>query len=120
MATRKGSLAMAENDSKINEAATELAHTLRETYETVAQTAVAAQDRNVKFAQTIVEKGIEEFKGQAETTRVVLQKVAEQSEKQREVFQTLAHESVDAYIDLLFAPFALYQRGIEAIQEATR
>jgi hypothetical protein len=111
---------MAENGNKINEAATELAQTVRETYETVAQTAVAAQDRNVRFAQTFVEKGIEELKGQAETTRVVLLKVAEQSEKQREVLQTLAHESVDAYLDLFFAPFALYQKGIETLQEATR
>jgi acyl carrier protein phosphodiesterase len=106
--------------NKINEATTELAQTLRETYQTVAQTAAATQERNAKFAQTLIEQGLAEMKGQAETTRVVFQKVAEQSEKQREALETLAHESVEAYIDLLFAPLAFYQKGIEAAQEAMR
>ncbi len=105
---------------KINEAATELAQTLRETYQAMAQTAAATQERNTRFAQTLVEQGLAEIKGQAETTRVVFQKVAEQSEKQREAFETLAQESVEAYIDLFFAPLAFYQKGIEAAQEAMR
>jgi len=60
-----------------------------------------------------------------------MQTLAEQARKQQEAFQTLARESVDAYVDFLFAPFAYYQQaadtaesiawqGVETAQKITR
>ena len=95
----------------------EVSQTLRETYQTVLQGSVAAQERNVKFAQSIVENGIEELRNQAGTTQAIIQTLAQQAERQRQAIQRLARESVEAYINVMFAPFAFYQKGFEAARE---
>jgi hypothetical protein len=107
-------------ETSVNEATTQLTESLRETYQTVAENAVAAQERSVKFAQGVFESGIEELRSQAGTTQTVIQTVAEQSERQRQAFQRLARESVEAYINFMFAPFSFYRKGFEAGRETMR
>ncbi len=79
---------MAKN--KVNEATWNLTTSLRETNEAIADSAVAAQERNVRFAQSTFENGIELLKSHAEGTRNLVQTVVEQSEQQQEVFRTVA------------------------------
>jgi hypothetical protein len=95
----------------------EVSQTLREAYQTVLQGSVAAQERSVKFAQSIVENGTEELRNQAATTQAIIQTLAQQSERQRQAIQRLARESVEAYINFMFAPFSFYQKGFEAVKE---
>src|SRR5947209_5601037 len=63
----------------------------------VVDSAFAAQQRNVRFAQTTFENGVELLKSHAEGTRNLMQTVVEQSQQQQEVFRTLARESMNAY-----------------------
>jgi hypothetical protein len=84
----------------------------------VASSLVAAQERNVQFAQTLFEDGVAQLRAQEETTRGMFQTIAEQSEKQRTAFQKLAQESVNAYLDLLAAPVAFYQKGLDVTRQA--
>jgi hypothetical protein len=46
--------------------------------------------------------------------------MAEQSEKQRAAFQKVAQESINAYLDLLAAPIAFYQKGIDVTRQAAQ
>jgi hypothetical protein len=94
--------------------------TPRELYQTMVETAAAAQERNVKLAQTLVEHGIETLKQQSETTQAVVQALAQQSEKGRQAFQGLTQEGVESYMNLVFAPWSFWQRSLDAAQEAAQ
>jgi hypothetical protein len=105
---------------KANKAAERLAETTRDSFETVLDHAVGLQERNVRFAQGLVDSSIKELRYQAESNRAVTQELVERAERQRDAFQTLVEESVDAYMDLAYAPFSYYKEGLEAAKKAVR
>ncbi len=82
--------------------------------------ALAAQERNTKLAQGILENGIEVLKSQVGVTHSLIQELGQQYQKQQNAFQALAQESMDAYRDVLFAPLAFFQKAIDAAEAATR
>jgi hypothetical protein len=50
----------------------------------------------------------------------VTHELVERVEKQRDAFQTLIEESVDAYMDLAYVPFSYYKEGLEAARKVVR
>ena len=108
------------NMNKANEAAERLAETTRDSYQTVLDHTVGLQERNVRFAQSLVDSSIKELRYQAESNRAVTQELVDRAERQRDAFQTLLEESVDAYMDLAYAPFSYYKEGLEAAKKAVR
>lgn len=155
---------------KVQETTRTLAKSVREAGQAVADTAVAAQERNVKFAQTVFEHGLDVLKNHTEETTAMLQEVEEQfqkqqglvqsfvdraaamrernmryarsvveegssvlkhhsddlhtlivsleeqTKKQQEALQTLAHESVDSYVSFFMAPYTYFEKTLEAAQ----
>ena len=89
-------------------------------YERVLGHAVAMQERNVRFAQEVVEGSITELRGQAESSRAMALDLAERADKQRDAFQKIVEESLDAYMDLAFAPLSYYKEGLTVAGKATR
>jgi len=89
-------------------------------FQTVADTAVAAQERNVKFAESLLENGTEILKSHAESTRALMQTLAEQSQKQQEAFQALTREAWDAYMGFFSAPFSYYEQTLETAESIAR
>ena len=108
------------NIDKANKAAERLAETTRDSFGTILDHAVGVQERNVRFAQGLVDDSIEELRSQAESNRAMTREIVERAEKQREAFQALLEESVDAYVDLLYTPFAYYREGLEAASKVVR
>ncbi len=108
------------NMNKANKAAEHLAQTTRDSFETVVDHAVGLQERNVRFAQGLVDSSIKELRYQAESNRAMTQELVERAEKQRDAFQTLVEESVDAYMDLAYAPYSYYKEGLEAAKKVVR
>ena len=108
------------NMDKANKAAERLAETTRDSFGTVLDHAVGLQERNVRFAQGLVDSSIKELRFQAESNQAVTQELVERAERQRDAFQTLFEESVDAYMDLAYAPFSYYKEGLEAAKKAVR
>ncbi len=104
------------SENKVNETVWNLAENLQEVGQTVVESAVAAQGRNIKFAQSTIVNGIGVLKSHAEETRALTQELLKQSQKQSEALQTLAHESLDAYINFLYAPFSYYQQVLETTE----
>jgi len=108
------------NRDKASKAAERLAETTRDSYLTVIDHAVGMQERNVRFAQDLVDNSIKELRYQAESNRAVTQELVERAEKQRDALRTLIEESVDAYVDALYAPLSYYKEGLEFAKKATR
>jgi hypothetical protein len=101
-------------------AAEKLAHTTRDSYMTVMDHAVGIQERNVRFARSVADDSIKELRKQAESNRDTTREIVERVENQRDAFQTLAEESLDAYMNLLYAPLSYYKEGLEAARKVTR
>src|ERR671917_1252657 len=105
---------------KANKAAERLAENTRDSFGTVLDHTVGLQERNVRFAQSLVDDSIKELRFQVESNRAVSQELVERAEKQREAFQTLLEESVEAYMDLAYVPFSYYKEGLEAASKVVR
>ncbi len=101
---------------KANRTAEHLAKTSADSYKTVIDHVVAQQERNVKFAREIFDGTAREIRHQAESNRGLTQELVERAEGQRDAFRTLVGESVDAYTDLLYAPFAYYRQGLRLVE----
>ena len=105
---------------KVNRVSEQLAQTTGDSYKTVIDHVVALQERNVRFAQGLVEGSIKELRSQVESNRAMTQELVERVEKQREAFQTLLEESVDAYVDLAYVPFSYYKEGLQTARKVVR
>jgi len=82
--------------------------------------AVAAQERNTRFAQSVFENGIELLKSQIDLTHSLLQELEQQSQKRQATLQALAQESMEAYKDFLFAPLTFWQRAMDTAGSVTQ
>ena len=101
---------------KANKATEQLAKRTSDSFKVAVDHAVALQERNAKFAQTIFESGTREIREQAESNRAMVQEIIERAGQQREAFQTVVEESVDAYMNLVFAPLAYYKQGLRLVE----
>jgi hypothetical protein len=104
------------NMDRANKAAERLAETTRDSFEVILDHAVGLQERNVRFAQGLVDASIKEVRSQAESNQAITQELIDRAERQREAFQTLFEESVDAYVDLAYAPFAYFRQGLRLVE----
>ena len=89
-------------------------------FQALANSAIAAQERNVRYVQSFVQNGTEVLKSHVNSARTLMQILAEQSQKQQETFQALARESWDTYVDFLFTPFSYYRQAVETAESIAR
>jgi len=92
----------------------------QEVFQTVTNSAVAAQERNIQFAQSVVENGIRVLHSHAEANRALTQELLDQSRKQQAIFQTLVSTSVEAYVSFFSTPFSYYKQALDLAETATR
>src|SRR6516165_1745216 len=95
-AKMKGSKIMAKYQEKVSEATGELSESIRDASQAIADSAVAAQERNWKFAQGVFENEVELLKSHTESTRSVMERLVGESEKGQPLFQSVADGIVDA------------------------
>ena len=105
---------------KTNETVGQMAQTTKNSYQTVVDHTIALQERNIRFSQGMVNSFAKEIRQQAESNRAMTQELVERAEKQRGAFQTLVEESVDSYMDFVYAPFSYYKEGLEVAKKAVR
>ena len=110
-------MATTEKTSKVVE---KLAETTRDSYQTVVDHAVGLQERNVRFAQGVVDGTIKELRHQAESNRNVVGELFERADDQRDAYRALVEQSLDAYMDLAYAPLAYYKENLEATRRTVR
>ena len=105
---------------KTNRAVERLAENTRDSYQTVVDHAVGLQERNVRFAQGVVDGTIKELRHQAESNRGVVAELFERADDQRDAYRALVEQSLDAYMDLAYSPLAYYKENVEAPRKAVR
>jgi uncharacterized protein YdiU (UPF0061 family) len=99
---------------RVNEAADRFTNTLVESYRTVADRGVQAQDQNVQFTKDFFNTVISNLHTQAEDNRQTTQQLADQQQRGTEATQALTQESVDAYMNFVNSTFSLWQGGAQA------
>jgi len=109
-----------KQEKQINEAAEKFASALRESYKTVADRTVSAQQLNAELTQSFFNSVIGSLREQAESNRETASELIEQQQRQREATQALTQESMNAYMDFLNSMFAYYQGNLERAQRGTK
>jgi hypothetical protein len=101
---------------RTNRTVERLMKTSADSYKMVVDHVVAQQERNVRFAQGVLDDAARELGHQADSNRSVVGEIVERAEVQRDAYRTLAGEWVEAYTDLLYTPFAYYGQGLRLVE----
>ena len=86
----------------------------------VTDTAVAVEERNVKFVQGFLKDGTELLENHVEGTRTLMKTLTEQSRKQREVLGELVRGTWDAYRGIFPSPLSSYERVMETAESIAK
>jgi hypothetical protein len=109
-------------DKKESDVTGNLAESIQETNRKIAQSLAAAQERNIKFAQSTFESAMEVLKGHMESTRTLMKEFEQQAQKQQEAFQKaipgMGAGAGSAHMDPFRAPMATYQKALELTENA--
>ena len=108
-----------QSQQRINEAAEQFTDALVQSYKTVAERGVSAQEQGTQLTQVFFNQTINNLRAQAEENRQVTQQLADQQQRQAEAAQTLTRESVDAYMSFMDSMFSYWQGGIQTAERST-
>lgn len=109
-----------KQQKQVNEAAEKFAAALRDSYKTVAERGVSAQQLNAEMTQTFFNSVIGSLRAQAESNREAAGELIENQQRQREATQALTQESMNAYMDFLNSMFSYYKGNLERAQSDTQ
>jgi len=101
--------------TNVNETVWNLAQSARETSQAIAQSAVEAQERNMRYAQSIWTNGTEVLKSHVDSTRSLVETVIEQTQKPQEVFQSVTNSAVAAQERNLQFAQSVVENGISVL-----
>jgi hypothetical protein len=112
---KRKELLMAEEQQqqRINQAAEQLADSIRDSYQALAERGTSAQELNAQLTQDFFNRVLENLRTQAEGTKQMGEQLADQQQRATEAGQQLTQESVDAYMDFVNSMFSFYQGSAE-------
>lgn len=102
----------------LRETASTWTDTLREAAETLTDSAVALQDRNVEYAQSLIDQGFGQIESQTATLRETFNSLAAQSAKRRAAFRHMVREAMTASVSMLATPRKFYEETLESVRES--
>jgi ABC-type transporter Mla subunit MlaD len=88
-----------------------------ESYKEVIERVETLQEKSNQLTGGFFERVTGELQSQSEANQAVARGLLEGSEKQWNAFQKMFEEAMESYTNLLSAPFALYQKGLESTRE---
>jgi hypothetical protein len=109
-----------QSQQRVNEAAEQFTDALVQSYKTVADSGVSAQERSTQLTEVFFNQAINNLHAQAEQNRQATQQLADQQQRQAEAAQTLTRESVEAYMDFMDSMFSWWQGGVQAAERGAR
>lgn len=107
-----------DREENLDQATEQMTEVVQKSYQTIAEGAVALQERNVQFSQSFIETWNETLRGQAEANRDTAQALAEQIQRQQEASRIIVQEFVGAYMDFLNSMCSFSQKGLESAKRA--
>src|ERR687895_1585700 len=105
-----------QSQQRINEAADQFTDALVQSYKTVAERGVSAQEGSAQVTEVFFNQTINNLRAQAEENRQAAEQLADQQQRQAEATQTLAQESVGAYMEFMNSAFSWWLGGIQAAE----
>ncbi len=109
-----------QSQQRINEAADQFTDALVQSYKTVAERGVSAQEGSAQVTEVFFNQTINNLRAQAEENRQATQQLADQQQRQAEAAQTLTKESVGAYMEFMDSMFSYWQGGIQTAKQGAR
>ena len=109
-----------QSQQKINQAADQFTGALVQSYKTVAERGVSAQEGSAQVTEVFFNQTINNLHAQAEENRQATQQLADQQQRQAEAVQTLTQESVGAYMEFMDSMFSYWQGGIQTAEQGAR
>jgi len=86
-----------------------------EATQTMAESLAAAQERNLKYSQSVFDSTIALLKDHVESTRSLLEQWEQQAQK-----QPMVHGVAENYFSFFRAPLTAYQQVIEVVETASK
>jgi hypothetical protein len=108
-----------KQQKQVNEAAEKFADALKQSYQSLADRSVSAQELNAQLTQKFFNGVINNLRTQAKSNRELSEDLIEQQRKQQEGSQALAQESVNAYMDFLNSMSSYYPGNLDEAQRRT-
>src|ERR671921_1055642 len=109
-----------QSQQKINQAADQFTDALVQSYKTVAERGVSAQEGSAQVTEVFFNQAINNLHAQAEENRKVSEQLVDQQQRQAEAVQTLTRESVGAYMEFMDSMFSYWQGGIQTAEQGAR
>src|ERR687893_758383 len=109
-----------QSQQRINQAADQFTDALVQSYKTVAERGVSAQEGSTQVTEVFFNQTINNLRAQAEENRQAAEQLADQQQRQAEATQTLAQESVGAYMEFMDSMFSYWQGGIQTAEQGAR
>jgi predicted nucleic acid-binding protein len=109
-----------QSQQKINQAADQFTDALVQSYKTVAERGVSAQEGSAQVTEVFFNQTINNLRAQAEENRQAAERLADQQQRQAEAVQTLTRESVGAYMEFMDSMFSYWQGGIQTAEQGAR
>jgi len=86
-----------------------------EAYKEVVERTTTLQEKSTNLVESFFGDVTTELREGMQNTQALARDMMEGSQQQMEAFQNLLAEAMDSYVNLLNAPFALYQKNLEAL-----
>jgi hypothetical protein len=97
-----------KQQKQVNEAAEKFADALKESYQSIADRSVSAQELNAQLTQDFFNGVIDNM--------ALSEDLIEQQRKQQEASRALAQESVNTYMDFLNSMFSYHRGNLDEAQ----
>jgi hypothetical protein len=107
-----------EGQQTLRETASTWTETLREAAGTIADSAVALQDRNVEYAQTLIDQSFDQLESQTAKLHETINTLVAQSAKRRAAFRHLVRETFAASVNAMATPTKFYREALKSVQES--
>jgi hypothetical protein len=101
-----------QQTQNINQAMEQLADSAQQSFQMLADRTVRVQERNLMLTQNFFQNWIEQVHSRAQATREVTQNLQEQSQRQREAFDTLSQEATNLYSEFMNSALSFYQEAM--------
>ena len=107
-----------EGQQTLRETASTWTETLREAAGTIADSAVALQDRNVEYAQTLIDQSFDQLESQTAKLHETFNTLAAQTAKRRAALRHLVRETVAVSVSAMATPTKFYREALKSVQES--
>jgi hypothetical protein len=109
-----------QSQQRINEATDQFTDALAQSYKTLAERGVSAQEGSTQVTEVFFNQAINNLRAQAEENRQATQQLADQQQRQAEATRTIAQESVGAYLDFMDSMYSWWLGGIQTAEQGAR